>query len=301
MMRPLLWISLALFVAPWLAGCVSQGEADRYNALYRKSQEQVAELKSQLDEARARNRALMNQQQAAPQVTSSGDAERAEQLYAENQRLAAALADMEAQLRSMAATGPVLPPELDNQLMALAATNPDLMTYDPDRGMVKFRSDLTFALGSAEVKSGAQSSLKKLASIISSPAATSYEARIVGHTDNVPIKKGPTKLKHPTNWHLSVHRAIAVKDILEQSGVPPMRMNVAGYGEYRPVVPNGARGSEANRRVEVYLVPSTANATAMSNSNPAPAPQPVNPAVQEVEVIEQPAQQPQQDNDALFK
>lgn len=298
MMRPLLWISLGLFVAPWLAGCVSQSEADRYNALYRKSQEQVAELKSQLDEARARNLALMNQQQVTPAApVNTGDSARAEQLYAENQRLNAALADMEAQLRSMAATGPILPPELDEQLMALASTNPNLMTYDPDRGMVKFRSDLTFALGSAEVKSGAQTSLKQLAAIIGSPAASAYEARIVGHTDNVPIKKGPTKLKHPTNWHLSVHRAIAVKDILENAGVQPVRMNVSGYGEYRPVVQNGASGAEANRRVEIYLTPSTASSTAAAAAPKPMQTRPANPAVQEVQVIEQPAAE----SDALYK
>ena len=34
------------------------------------------------------------------------------------------------------------------------------------------------------------------------------------------------------------------------------RGQVAGYGEYRPIVPNAAKGgAEQNRRVEIFLVP----------------------------------------------
>jgi len=40
-------------------------------------------------------------------------------------------------------------------------------------------------------------------------------------------------------------------------GVAANRMQVAGYGEYRPVVANGANGAAANRRVEIFLSPMT--------------------------------------------
>jgi len=38
-------------------------------------------------------------------------------------------------------------------------------------------------------------------------------------------------------------------------GIEPVRIMVAGYGEFRPVVPNGSNGAAANRRVEVFLLP----------------------------------------------
>src|SRR5262249_1394324 len=63
-----------------------------------------------------------------------------------------------------------------------------------------------------------------------------------------------------TNWHLSAGRAIAVEGVLEKAGVQPVRMGVAGHSEYRPVVSNPAKGgAEANRRVEIYLVPNSYN------------------------------------------
>jgi chemotaxis protein MotB len=152
------------------------------------------------------------------------------------------------------------------------------MTYESQQGMVKFRSDLTFDLGSAEVKDEARASLKKLAGIIDSPMAGEYTACIVGHTDNVPISKPSTKAQHPTNWHLSVHRAIAVMEELQKAGVPSARMGVAGYGEYRPVAGNQARsGNAANRRVEIYIV---------KGSDPAAAAQTAAPSTASVNAIE---------------
>ena len=45
-----------------------------------------------------------------------------------------------------------------------------------------------------------------------------FDLVVAGHTDDVPIKKAATKAKHPTNWHLSVHRAISVANVKVTSG-----------------------------------------------------------------------------------
>ena len=56
----------------------------------------------------------------------------------------------------------------------------------------------------------------------------------------------------------SAKRAIAVRQVLGDAGLPWSRMSVAGWGEHRPAVVNNAgRGTEANRRVEIFLTPST--------------------------------------------
>ncbi|MHC4706350.1 MAG: OmpA/MotB family protein, partial [Planctomycetota bacterium] len=62
--------------------------------------------------------------------------------------------------------------------------------------------------------------------------------------------------KHPTNWHLSAHRAISVLKIMGANNVNSMRLSARGFGEFRPVVPNepNKKGHAQNRRVEIYIV-----------------------------------------------
>src|SRR5690606_9565468 len=103
-----------------------------------------------------------------------------------------------------------LPADLDAALKGLAAAHPNLLTYDSATGTVRFASDFTFDLGSAELKAAASETIRALATIMNSDAASGFEMHIVGHTDNVPISRPETRAKHPTNRHLSVHRAITV-------------------------------------------------------------------------------------------
>jgi len=234
-----------------LPGCVAQREKDDIEKLYRQAREQIIELQAQLEEAELRITALQQQQSGVDNATAAQLAA----AQAERDRLAAALAEAEDRLRSAGATTILLPQPLNDALKDLAAQYPDLMTFDEARGMVRFRSDLTFNSGSADVRAEAAQSLTRLAQVLATPVAAGYEVKIVGHTDNVRISRPATRAKHPTNWHLSVHRAISVKDALEKAGQSPARMQVAGYGEYRPVVPNTRTGAEANRRVEIYLTP----------------------------------------------
>jgi type VI secretion system protein ImpK len=74
--------------------------------------------------------------------------------------------------------------------------------------------------------------------------------RIVGHTDNTPIKT----VRFPSNWHLSVERAKAVAAILKLGLSHPERIDVEGKGSDVPVAPNTTpEGRAKNRRVEVAI------------------------------------------------
>ncbi len=149
----------------------------------------------------------------------------------------------------------VLPPALDAALKEFAADHPDMITYDAKRGAIKWQSDLLFALASVVVRDSAKSSLAEFARIIDSPAAADFDVMIVGHTDNIPIKRSETMKMHPTNWHLSVHRAISVSNVLQEDGLSPDRIGVMGFGEYRPVADNNTDAGRAkNRRVEIFMV-----------------------------------------------
>jgi chemotaxis protein MotB len=152
--------------------------------------------------------------------------------------------------------GVQLPAELTTMLEEWAKGS-DLVTFDPNRGVVKFKSDLLFDKGSDEVTPTAAESLKALGRILNTDQAKEFDIVIAGHTDDLPILKPETKTKHPSNWYLSAHRAITVLDVMTANGIVPERASVRGFGEFRPVMPNepNKKGNPQNRRVEIYIVP----------------------------------------------
>ena len=89
--------------------------------------------------------------------------------------------------------------------------------------------------------------------------------RIEGHTDDVPIHNA----QFASNWDLSTARAMAVAMMLvNESGVDPQKMSIAGYGQYHPAATNDTpEGRRANRRVDIVVV-----STSTSTSTPAPVP-----------------------------
>jgi len=234
------------------SGCVQQ---DKYNDTVlnnRTLKEQVVAAQSDRDAADANVRELRQQLAQARTINSDLETE-----------ITGLNSDLDAQARkydemltrvSRLEFGP-LPVELEEALDHLAAAYPDLLAFDASRGLLRFSSDFTFDLGSAAVKPEAAATIATLADILNAPEAAPFELRVIGHTDNVPVEKPRTKQLHPTNVHLSVHRAISVRDALVEAAVEPARVQVAGYGEFRPIVPNGPKGAADNRRVELLLVP----------------------------------------------
>ena len=158
-----------------------------------------------------------------------------------------------ARMREQCLGGVPLPIELSTMLEDFAAKE-DMITYDASTGIVKFKSDLLFGSGSDVVLPAAAVAIKSLSTILNSKEATEFDIIIAGHTDDQPIRV--SRANHPTNWHLSVHRAISVLNIMSASNVAKKRMSVRGFGELRPVVPNEpGKGNSQNRRVEIYIVP----------------------------------------------
>lgn len=247
-------------IAIVLSGCTSDQKYDDVKLRNRSQQQRIDDLEGQL------NAAKLKLAQTEKQLAEAQEA-CATETDALNKKVAALQADAakkEELIKKMQAAlgGAVLPPELASELAKFAAENSDMVSFDEQTGIVKFKSDLLFEKGSDVVASQASASLKKLCEIINSPAAEGFDITIVGHTDDIPIKKSETMNAHPTNWHLSVHRAISVEKVMESDGVKPMRIGVKGYGEYRPIEANeaGKKGNPKNRRVEIYLVPAGTSA-----------------------------------------
>jgi flagellar motor protein MotB len=145
-----------------------------------------------------------------------------------------------------------LPRDLSDKLRALA-NETDVFEFDERTGMLRFKNDFTFDPGSDQLKPGASAVLARLASILNSPSASEFEVKVVGHTDNTPVVR--TKAKFGNNMMLSVYRSASLRNALVKDGVTAGRFQIAGYGEYRPIVVNGSKGAVENRRVELYLSP----------------------------------------------
>jgi len=252
MSRALSLVGLGLLVAISSVGCVSERQYRELQTAYRSTLEQLTAAENRLAE--------LQQEIEILKADPRADRAKLAALLDEKARLESELQRLRDDYDELAkrpvpeARVVMVDKELDAALRAFADANSDIAEYDPARGMVKFKSDLTFTLGSDVVRSDAKATLGRLATILSAPVAQKYEVRIVGHTDAVPIKRVETREKHPTNWHLAVHRAIAVRDALEASGIDPVRTAVGGYGMYRPIEQNYRNGTEPNRRVEIYLV-----------------------------------------------
>lgn len=243
-------LTLLLGAIPLVTACAPQDKYDNLMTANRSLKEQVASAEQERDQARGNLDAAQDQLSR-----TSGEYRDLEHRYNDlNQSVQGLDEANEDSLRriSQLEIGS-LPQEVETAIQNLTARYPDLMTFDSEIGMLRFSSDFTFDLGSTEIKSPAARSLKTLAGILNDDAARNLEARIVGHTDNVPIRKPATLAKHATNMHLSMHRAIAVGEALETAGVNVDRIQVAGFGDNRPIVPNGPRGAAENRRVDIFV------------------------------------------------
>ena len=139
---------------------------------------------------------------------------------------------------------------------------------------IEMRTDILFPSGSARLSPAAEPVLRKLANVL---APFEQALRIEGHTDNVPIA---TSI-YPSNWELSAARAASVVHLLMQSGLPPSRMSVAGFGEYRPVGDNhSVEGRNQNRRVVIVAMANNSDGDALKQASTAlDAPPPPSPSV----------------------
>lgn len=240
-------------------GCISQ---DKYNALRIERDglnEQLA--RAQQDSSTARAQAASWKAQL--DQIMSGNSGTAGLLGNQSQQIA----NLTAQLNDITqkyndalgriGQGQPLPAQLTNELTAFADQNPDLVEFDAAKGTVKFKSDLTFNSGDAQLKPEAVNAIERFSRILNSASAAGYELMVCGHADNQKVSAGTAQRGHKDNWYLSSHRALSVAEALQKQGVDSKRIGAVGYGEFRPIADNSTKqGMAANRRVEVLILPS---------------------------------------------
>ncbi|TFB25067.1 flagellar motor protein MotB [Filobacillus milosensis] len=76
--------------------------------------------------------------------------------------------------------------------------------------------------------------------------------KVEGHTDSLPINTS----QFPSNWELSGARASSVvRYFTNEKGLDPIRFNIAGYADTRPVASNDTpENMSKNRRVEIVIL-----------------------------------------------
>lgn len=274
MARMLKWLGLAT-LAFSLSGCVS---AEQYNAM-KLSRDQAVQ---QADQAEADARSARSQSDAykaqLDQIANSGNTTQAmlsnysqqvAALQAQNAAITQKYEDMLNRPPQVVEVGErALPPELSNALTEFANENPDIVTFDAARGVVKFKSDVTFASGSTDLNERAIGTLQRFSEILNSPQAIGYELMVAGHTDNQRVTRQSTiDAGNFDNWYLSAHRAISVAAELVKNGVNRGRLGVAGYADQQPIASNSTEaGRSQNRRVEIVILPTHARGGSMSEA-----------------------------------
>jgi chemotaxis protein MotB len=245
-------------------GCVSEDQYKEALAAARRANEQLQTCQSALRDLRSENQRLLGDIQARDGVIAAKDKQLAT-LQAAYDELNGKFKELYEKYQKevghgevITPTGPLaLPKDLSELLEKWAKEHPDLLEYYPQYGMVKFKSDLTFAPGSVDIKKDAGDALRRFVEILNTAAAAKFHVYIAGHTDDMPIVRPETKREHPTNWYLSVHRSVAVETVMAAGGLAPGRVGVLGFSEYHPITANPAahKGNQANRRVEIWIVP----------------------------------------------
>jgi chemotaxis protein MotB len=119
-----------------------------------------------------------------------------------------------------------------------------------ERGItVHIMEELLFASGSADLKQASLVMLDTLAAVL---RTLPNDLRVEGHTDDVPINTA----QFPSNWHLSVARALNVAYyLIQRHNLVQERVSVVGYSEFQPLAPNDSPANRAkNRRVDIVIV-----------------------------------------------
>jgi chemotaxis protein MotB len=169
-------------------------------------------------------------------------------------------ADFKADGRSDAPRDIPAPPSASRKTSAgleadlIAALNPEqsqpgvMIKRNADLVILTFPERIVFDPGQAQLKNAAQTTLDSVASFIKERPYLTMEVQ--GHTDDRPINT----THYPSNWELSLDRAMQVSRALIGRGVNPIQLSVKGFGEYQQLVPNDSDENRLmNRRVEIQF------------------------------------------------
>jgi chemotaxis protein MotB len=115
--------------------------------------------------------------------------------------------------------------------------------------MISLDASVLFSSGKASLLPAASRLLASVsASLKTLPEP--FTIHLNGYTDNQPIHT----TQFPSNWSLSVERAVSVIEIFSDQGLDGRRLAAEGFGEFAPIASNAtAEGRAKNRRVVIVI------------------------------------------------
>lgn len=117
--------------------------------------------------------------------------------------------------------------------------------------LLRMPSGITFATDQSTIQPQFQPTLDQVAATLAEYPKTMID--VLGHTDS--------DGSEAYNQALSERRAQSVASYLSGHGVASVRMATKGYGEMQPIASNESPdGKQANRRVEIKIVPAVEGA-----------------------------------------
>ena len=120
------------------------------------------------------------------------------------------------------------------------------ITRNEDNLILNMPGHITFDVNQATLKQNFLEVLNSVALVVDKFDKTAIE--VTGHTDSTGSDN--------YNQRLSERRATSVASYLAGQNIPPIRLEVIGFGESRPVANNQTEGGrQLNRRVELTLIP----------------------------------------------
>ncbi len=118
-----------------------------------------------------------------------------------------------------------------------------------------FSSEVLFGAGSTDLSDDGRRAIAKVAGVINEvsgeiPAEIDWILRVDGHTDNVPLSGTGI---YKDNWELSQGRALSVvRFMIDALGMPSERLAATGFGEFQPINTDDTNEARAqNRRIEL--------------------------------------------------
>ena len=141
---------------------------------------------------------------------------------------------------------PAVPPLKLSRLLAEEISAGLVQVDENDKhGMVVFKGDGMFV----SLTTMSKTTLALIDKVGQALSIINGKVRVVGHTDNQPIKTA----EFANNQQLSLARAKKVAEQLQKNGVAPDRIDAVGMGDTQPV--NGdVSNRSANRRVELDVL-----------------------------------------------
>lgn len=218
-----------ILLATGFAGCVSTGKFNKLKAENSVLEKEKSTLQSQTDQLNQDNTKLKTDIERMQADTQALMAQRDSLMKTHEE----AVTQYDAVVNQLSK-------EVDNGNLQISQYK-NMLT-------VNVAEKIFFASGSTVIKKSGQDVLLQVGN-----ALAQYPdkiIRVVGHTDNVPIRGAMT------NWELSAMRATNVVRFLQaKCKIDPQRLVAAGRGEYQPVAANDSpEGRQKNRRIEIMLL-----------------------------------------------